>query len=201
MELKRACVFCGSRNGARPAYTAAAAALAKEMVRRDVGLVYGGGTVGLMGVIARGVADGLGPGRVLGVIPAALTPREISSEMIGDTRVVDDMHQRKEDFVAGGHLANLVVASDPAELMDSLEDFVAGGHLANLVVASDPAELMDLLAGWRPAVKGLVLSAQQRAAAIGEDVAGHEDRDPETLRLRGSPKDPKAVQRTARQSR
>jgi predicted Rossmann-fold nucleotide-binding protein len=65
------------------------------MARRDIGLVYGGGTVGLMGTIAREVAAGLGPQRVLGVIPKALTPREISSEMIGDTRVVDDMHERK----------------------------------------------------------------------------------------------------------
>jgi predicted Rossmann-fold nucleotide-binding protein len=65
------------------------------MVRRDIGLVYGGGTVGLMGVIARGVAEGLGPQCVLGVIPSALTPREISNEMIGDTRVVSNMHERK----------------------------------------------------------------------------------------------------------
>lgn len=74
------------------------------MVRRDVGLVYGGGTVGLMGVIAHGVADGLGPQRVLGVIPQALTPREVSSELIGDTRIVNDMHERK----VGSHTTHCV---------------------------------------------------------------------------------------------
>jgi predicted Rossmann-fold nucleotide-binding protein len=57
------------------------------MVAKQLGLVYGGGTVGLMGELARTVQDGLGPDHVLGVIPHALTPREISNELIGDTRV------------------------------------------------------------------------------------------------------------------
>ncbi|KAI8474078.1 MAG: hypothetical protein J3K34DRAFT_451226 [Monoraphidium minutum] len=95
LELARVCVFCGSSSGTKPTYTAAAVALGKEMVRRDIGLVYGGGTVGLMGAIAHEVAGGLGAPRVLGVIPQSLTPREISSELIGDTRVVGDMHERK----------------------------------------------------------------------------------------------------------
>ena len=57
------------------------------MVAKQLGLVYGGGTVGLMGELARTVQDGLGPQAVLGVIPKALTPREISNELIGDTKV------------------------------------------------------------------------------------------------------------------
>jgi predicted Rossmann-fold nucleotide-binding protein len=57
------------------------------MAAKQIGLVYGGGTVGLMGEVARTVQDSLGPQHVLGVIPQALTPREISNELIGDTKV------------------------------------------------------------------------------------------------------------------
>lgn len=87
MTIKRVCVFCGSKHGARPQYGEAAKQLGRAMVSQKIGLVYGGGTVGLMGDIARTVQDGLGPEGVLGVIPHALTPREISNELIGDTKV------------------------------------------------------------------------------------------------------------------
>ncbi|WIA11291.1 hypothetical protein OEZ85_011414 [Tetradesmus obliquus] len=93
--MKRICVFCGSKHGSRPGYTDSARLLAQTLVKHNIGLVYGGGTVGLMGEIARGVQSGLGPQAVLGVIPEALTPREISSELIGDTKIVNDMHERK----------------------------------------------------------------------------------------------------------
>eukprot|EP00775_Hariotina_reticulata_P007396 gene7398-7605_t len=89
------CVFCGSKHGVRPSYTEGARLLAQTLVKHQIGLVYGGGTVGLMGEIARTVQDGLGPHQVLGVIPEALTPREVSHELIGDTKVVGDMHERK----------------------------------------------------------------------------------------------------------
>lgn len=87
MTIKRVCVFCGSKHGVRPAYAEAARQLGRVMVAKQIGLVYGGGTVGLMGELARTVQDGLGPEHVLGVIPKALTPREISNELIGDTKV------------------------------------------------------------------------------------------------------------------
>lgn len=87
MTIKRVCVFCGSKHGVRPGYTEAARQLGRVMVAKQIGLVYGGGTVGLMGEVARTVQDGLGPQQVLGVIPQALTPREISNELIGDTKV------------------------------------------------------------------------------------------------------------------
>jgi uncharacterized protein (TIGR00730 family) len=90
---KRICVYCGSRSGARPAYTAAAKALGIAMVEAGYGLVYGGGNVGLMGDIADAVlAHG---GTVLGVIPEALARREVAHTGLTKQYVVPDMHTRK----------------------------------------------------------------------------------------------------------
>ena len=89
----RICVFCGSHPGARPEYAAAARELAGELVARDLALVFGGGCVGLMGVIADAVlAAG---GHAIGVIPHALVAREIAHRGVSDLRVVASMHERK----------------------------------------------------------------------------------------------------------
>ncbi|KAG2492008.1 hypothetical protein HYH03_009738 [Edaphochlamys debaryana] len=94
-ELRKLCVFCGASPGNDPAYMAAAKQLGEYLVSERIGLVYGGGTVGLMGEIARTVQAGLGDDGVLGVIPEALTPREVSGSLIGRTTIVKDMHTRK----------------------------------------------------------------------------------------------------------
>ncbi|CAL5221821.1 g4078 [Coccomyxa viridis] len=70
------------------------------MVKRGIGLVYGGGNVGLMGEIASTVYAGLGEENVIGVIPEALQPREISGQTYGELRVVPDMHTRKAQMSA-----------------------------------------------------------------------------------------------------
>ena len=89
----RYCVFCGSRPGVRPAYTAAAEELGRLLAHRGIGLVYGGASVGLMGAVANAaLAAG---GEVIGVIPRDLVRREVAHTALGDLRVVDTMHQRK----------------------------------------------------------------------------------------------------------
>ena len=89
----RYCVFCGSRPGVRPAYTAAAEELGRLLAHRGIGLVYCGSSVGLMGAIANAaLAAG---GEVIGVIPRDLVRREVAHTALGDLRVVDTMHQRK----------------------------------------------------------------------------------------------------------
>jgi uncharacterized protein (TIGR00730 family) len=91
--MKRVCVFCGSSIGNKPEYTDFAEALGRLLAARKIGLVYGGGNVGLMGVIAdAAVAAG---GEVIGVIPKALKDREIAHTGLRDLRVVDSMHTRK----------------------------------------------------------------------------------------------------------
>jgi uncharacterized protein (TIGR00730 family) len=91
--VKRICVFCGSSPGARPVYAEAARATARSLVRRRIGLVYGGGRVGLMGAIADEVLAG--GGEVIGVIPEALAAREVAHQGLTELRVVSSMHERK----------------------------------------------------------------------------------------------------------
>lgn len=91
--MKRVCVFCGSSAGLRADYTQAAEALAAAMVRRRLGLVYGGGNVGLMGKIADAMLKA--GGEVIGVIPQSLVAREVAHRGLTELRVVDTMHQRK----------------------------------------------------------------------------------------------------------
>jgi uncharacterized protein (TIGR00730 family) len=93
MSLRRVCVFCGSSVGFHPEYRAAAERLADELVARGIGVVFGGGKVGLMGVVADAVrARG---GEVIGVIPQALAIREVAHDGLADLRVVGSMHERK----------------------------------------------------------------------------------------------------------
>ncbi len=91
--MNRICVFCGSSPGARETYASAAASLGRALVDSGKGLVYGGGAVGLMGIIARTVADG--GGDVIGVIPRSLMDREVGYVDLADLRVVETMHERK----------------------------------------------------------------------------------------------------------
>jgi uncharacterized protein (TIGR00730 family) len=91
--VQRVCVFCGSSPGAHPAYAEATAELGRLLVGDGIGLVYGGGAVGLMGVLADSVlAAG---GEATGVIPQALMDREIGHRGLTELRVVGSMHERK----------------------------------------------------------------------------------------------------------
>ncbi len=91
--LKRICVFAGSSTGVRPGYRTAAEALGRALAACGINLVYGGGRVGLMGVLADAVlASG---GHVTGVIPHALAAREVAHLGLTDLRVVGSMHERK----------------------------------------------------------------------------------------------------------
>ncbi|KAI3989495.1 hypothetical protein MKX01_022770 [Papaver californicum] len=95
-RFKRVCVFCGSSPGNKPTYQLAAIQLGNELVERNINLVYGGGSIGLMGLVSQSVYDG---GRhVLGVIPKTLMPREITGETVGEVRTVSGMHQRKAEM-------------------------------------------------------------------------------------------------------
>lgn len=91
--MKRICVFCGSSPGVRPEYADAARATGRALVERGVGLVYGGGRVGLMGVVADAVlAAG---GEAIGVIPHSLQAREVGHAGLSQLHVVATMHERK----------------------------------------------------------------------------------------------------------
>src|SRR4051812_44028184 len=91
--MRHVCVFCGSRTGDAPAYTEAARRLGAALAARGLGLVYGAGNVGLMGVLADAVlAHG---GAAVGVIPRSLVDRELAHGGLTRLHVVETMHQRK----------------------------------------------------------------------------------------------------------
>ncbi len=93
MTMQRLCVFCGSNFGTREIYRDAARALGTEMARRAIGLVYGGGNVGLMGVIADAILEARG--EAIGVMPEHLVAKEIEHKQLTDLRIVKTMHERK----------------------------------------------------------------------------------------------------------
>ena len=91
--MKRICVFCGSSPGARPEYVQAARQLGRALVQKNIALVYGGASVGVMGEIARTVLEASGD--VIGVITTSLVEKEVAFTELSDLRIVDSMHERK----------------------------------------------------------------------------------------------------------
>ncbi len=91
--IQRVCVYCGSSPGRRAEYAEGAKQLAHVLVEQGIGLVYGGGKVGMMGILADAVlAEG---GQAIGVIPTALLKKELAHEGLTELRVVSSMHERK----------------------------------------------------------------------------------------------------------
>ena len=91
--MKRLCVYCGSSSGGQPDYAQVARQLARAMVSRNIDLVYGGASVGIMGEIANAVLEE--GGDVIGVIPKGLFVKEVAHTGITELREVDSMHERK----------------------------------------------------------------------------------------------------------
>lgn len=93
LEKVRYCVFCGSSPGRNPEYQRAAKRLGSLLAREGIGLVYGGASVGLMGILADAVLDG--GGEVIGVIPQLLMGKEVAHRGLTELRITESMHQRK----------------------------------------------------------------------------------------------------------
>ena len=91
--MRRICVFCGSNAGARSEYAEAARALAAVLAERKLGIVYGGGNVGLMGVLADAALER--GGEVTGVIPRTLVHKEVAHRGVTELLIVETMHERK----------------------------------------------------------------------------------------------------------
>ncbi|XP_042380718.1 cytokinin riboside 5'-monophosphate phosphoribohydrolase LOG1-like [Zingiber officinale] len=168
-RFRRVCVFCGSSPGKKDSYRLAAIQLGHELVQRNIDLVYGGGSVGLMGLVSQAVHDG---GRhVLGVIPRTLMPREITGETVGEVRAVSGMHQRKAEmarqadaFIAlpGGYgtLEELLEVITWAQL--GIHDKPVGllnvdGYYNSLLCFIDKAVDEGFIA---PAARHIIISAQ-----------------------------------------
>jgi uncharacterized protein (TIGR00730 family) len=146
------CVYCGSNVGANPAYTTAARSLGAAMAKAGTGLVYGGGSLGLMGEVARSVLQH--GGRVTGIIPAFLSEKERMLRDADELIIVEDMHQRKrlmfdrsDAFVAlPGGIGTL------EELVEQLTWAQLGRHNKPIVLLNVDgfwAPLLDLLGHMR----------------------------------------------------
>ena len=164
--MTRICVFCGSSVGNRPAYREAAGALAQALVRRGLGLVYGGARVGLMGVLADTMLQHCG--EVIGVIPQALLDREIAHAGLADLRVVGSMHERKALMV---DLADGFIALPGG--YGTLEEFSEVLTWAQLGLHRKPCGLLDvdgyfdpLLALFDGAVAAGFLRPENRALVL-----------------------------------
>ncbi len=180
--LRRVCVFTGSSLGARGGYEAAARALAAAMLERKLGLVFGGGSIGLMGVIADAVLAG--GGEVIGVIPRPLATREIAHQGLADLRVVPSMHERKALMtdLADGFIALPGGFGTFEELLESITWAQLGLHRKPIAVLDVEGYFASLLAlldratadGFvRPEYRALVLDDIDPARLL-DRMAAHE---------------------------
>jgi uncharacterized protein (TIGR00730 family) len=161
------CVFCASSPGADPHYAEAARDLGVLFARRSIGLVYGGGNVGLMGIIADAVlAAG---GEVIGVIPEALVAREVAHRGV-DLRVVASMHERKQLMHALSD--GFITLPGGFGTLDELFETLTWGQLG---MHRKPIGLLDVGGYFRPlltfldgAVQNALLRLEHRTLLIDD---------------------------------
>jgi uncharacterized protein (TIGR00730 family) len=170
--FKRLCVYAGSNPGDRPEYAAAAAELARLMAARGIGLVYGGGRVGLMGVLADTIlAAG---GEAIGVIPRALLDREVGHKGLSELRVVESMHERKALMA---DLADGFVAVPGG--IGTLEELIEVYTWSQLGIHAKPIGVLDA-AGFYAGLAALLdhmvaegfLRAEHRAGLLSDPEPG-----------------------------
>lgn len=137
------CVFCGSSPGRRSEYAEAARDLGTALARRGLGLVYGGGKVGLMGVVADAVLDA--GGQVLGVIPGALHELEVGHQGLTRLEIVNTMHERKA-LMAESSRAFLAMPGG----IGTFEELCEVLTWSQLGIHAKPVALLDVGGYWQP---------------------------------------------------
>lgn len=164
--MKRICVFAGSNSGSNTEYLAAARALGDALVRHQLGLVYGGARLGLMGAVADTVLAVRG--HVTGVIPEALVAKEVAHTALSDLRVVASMHERKAMM---GDLADGFIALPGG--LGTLEEFFEVLTWAQLGLHRKPYGLLnvcgffdDLLAFLEHSIHERFVRREHRAMVI-----------------------------------
>jgi uncharacterized protein (TIGR00730 family) len=170
--MKRICVFCGSSAGNRPEYRVAAEGLGAELVRRKIGLVYGGGNVGLMGVLADAVLRA--GGEAVGVIPEHLMGREVGHKGLTKLHVVHSMHERKALMA---DLSDAFVALPGG--FGTLEEFCEAATWTQLGLHAKPCGVLNVL-GYlhslagdvRPCGGGAISEDGEPRASAGAGVGG-----------------------------
>jgi uncharacterized protein (TIGR00730 family) len=141
--IRKICVYCGSSRGADPAFIKAASHFGRILAHNDIGLVYGGGDLGLMGAIAHSVL-GAG-GHVTGIIPHFLQKQENMLECVQELIVVDDMHERKRLMF---EKADAFVALPGG--IGTLEELVEQLTWVQLQRHDKPVLIADIAGFWKP---------------------------------------------------
>jgi len=167
--MKRICVFCGSSAGNRAEYRACAEELGAELVRRQIGLLYGGGNVGLMGAIADSVLKA--GGEAIGVIPEHLMAREIGHSHLTKLHIVRSMHERKALMA---DLSDAFIALPGG--FGTLEEFFEVLTWSQLGLHAKPCGIVNVLDYYTPllamldhAVEERFLKAQNRARVLARE--------------------------------
>jgi uncharacterized protein (TIGR00730 family) len=167
--MKRICVFCGSSPGSRPEYGIAAEEMGRELVRRNIGLIYGGGNVGLMGMIADAVLKA--GGEVQGVIPENLMAREVGHKGLTKLHVVRSMHERKALMA---DLSDAFVAMPGG--FGTLEEFCEVVTWTQLGLLAKPCGILNVLEFYTPllrmfdhAVEEQFLKPENRALVLARE--------------------------------
>lgn len=151
----RICVFCGSSPGARPAYADVARAFGRLLGERRIGLVYGGASVGLMGIVAdAALAAGA---EVIGVIPRTMVEREIAHKGLTDLRIVGSMHERKATMA---ELSDAFVALPGG--LGTLEELFEVWTWAQLGLHRKPVALLEVENFFRPLISFLDQAVNER---------------------------------------
>ena len=172
--MQRICVFCGSSVGANPAYAEAARAMGRTLVARGLSLVYGGGHVGLMGVLADAVlAAG---GEVAGVIPHALNAREIAHQGLTTLFVVDSMHERKAKMAA---MSDGFIALPGG--FGTYEEFFEAVTWTQLGVHQKPCGLLNVAGFYDPIVQFIDQAVREEFIRFQHRAAIIVDSDPDRL--------------------
>jgi uncharacterized protein (TIGR00730 family) len=153
--MKRICVFCGSSPGGRPEYRAAAEEMGAELVRRNIGLVYGGGNVGLMGMIADAVLRA--GGEAVGVIPEHLMAREVGQRGLTKLHVVGSMHERKALMA---DMSDAFIALPGG--FGTLEEFCEVVTWTQLGLHAKPCGILNVLEYYSPLLAMFDHAAEER---------------------------------------
>ena len=183
--MRSVAVFCGSRLGHRAAYREAAAALDRAAAERGVTVVYGGGNVGLMGVLADAVlAAG---GEIVGVIPRFLVEREVGHQRLTRLLRVDSMHERKARI---GEMADAFVALPGG--LGTLEELFEVWTWNLLGLHGKPCGLLDVEGYFEPLVDFLDRTVREGFVSAGHRALLAVETDPVRLleRLAAAPAPP-----------
>ncbi|HEX2996579.1 MAG TPA: TIGR00730 family Rossman fold protein [Anaerolineales bacterium] len=172
--MKRICVFCGSSPGAYPDYIQAAQHLGSVLASRNIGLVYGGAKVGMMGKIAEAVLEKKGD--VIGVIPKGLVEKEVSFTGLADLRVVDSMHERKAIMT---DLSDGFIALPGG--LGTLEEFFEVATWAQLGIHPKPCGLLNIRGYYDKLMEFLDHTVQERFVELEHRSMILMDEDPERL--------------------